>query len=340
MEIERKLKELRGFTFTKMEPLNVFSPCLDGIFLTRVNRIECKVQFYPSLTSRFSKDGVIVISNKEECEKIAEKLRRAIARLKAAKFLLEKMGSPAIKIFESPELSLILHPYKEDPEFFIHVEPGQHLEGLLDSQEDNTIAKIAHAVSIGIDSSLGASTAEEFVKTLPPFHTRPRGSRLVYLKISGEPRESTFDSLFESEKAALRETHPPIPFVEHEEDSEWETDVEESGTEDAQMQEDEVNSRRRDLVQEYISSMMDTYISTPPRIPTMTETLPLPADQPLFHIDSKECMICRTEWRNTAIVPCGHIPYCPPCSIKSTTDISDKCPVCRGPIKDLLRLFS
>lgn len=67
-------------------------------------------------------------------------------------------------------------------------------------------------------------------------------------------------------------------------------------------------------------------------------------------LTSAECLICLTNPRTVAVVPCGHVISCDPCSKKlsemikhsdgfSTADGS-KCPTCRGDVKVLLRLYA
>jgi hypothetical protein len=69
-----------------------------------------------------------------------------------------------------------------------------------------------------------------------------------------------------------------------------------------------------------------------------------------LELGSAECLICLTNPRTVAVVPCGHIISCDPCSKKlsemikhadgfSTVD-GTKCPTCRGDVKSLLRLYA
>jgi len=51
--------------------------------------------------------------------------------------------------------------------------------------------------------------------------------------------------------------------------------------------------------------------------------------------DDKTCVICLENERCVALIPRGHLCLCRGCSATQT-----KCPVCRTPIKDLLRTFS
>lgn len=64
----------------------------------------------------------------------------------------------------------------------------------------------------------------------------------------------------------------------------------------------------------------------------------------------EECIICLTNPRTVAVVPCGHVISCDPCAqklsvmIKHTDGVSavdgTKCPTCRGDVKLLLRLYA
>ncbi|KAL1546044.1 putative E3 ubiquitin-protein ligase LUL4 isoform X2 [Salvia divinorum] len=51
----------------------------------------------------------------------------------------------------------------------------------------------------------------------------------------------------------------------------------------------------------------------------------------------KECIICLTEDKNTAVLPCRHMCLCSGCA-KELRIQSDKCPVCRQPFKELLEI--
>ncbi|XP_042017043.1 probable E3 ubiquitin-protein ligase LUL4 isoform X2 [Salvia splendens] len=51
----------------------------------------------------------------------------------------------------------------------------------------------------------------------------------------------------------------------------------------------------------------------------------------------KECIICLTEDKNTAVLPCRHMCLCSDCA-KELRIQSNKCPVCRQPIEELLEI--
>lgn len=52
---------------------------------------------------------------------------------------------------------------------------------------------------------------------------------------------------------------------------------------------------------------------------------------------SKECVICMTEPKNTAVLPCRHMCMCSECA-KELRVRSDKCPICRQPIEELMEI--
>ncbi|KAL7003044.1 putative E3 ubiquitin-protein ligase lul4 [Sarracenia purpurea var. burkii] len=51
----------------------------------------------------------------------------------------------------------------------------------------------------------------------------------------------------------------------------------------------------------------------------------------------KECVICMTEPKNTAVLPCRHMCMCSECA-KELRLQSNKCPICRQPIKELMEI--
>jgi len=65
-------------------------------------------------------------------------------------------------------------------------------------------------------------------------------------------------------------------------------------------------------------------------VPSMPETSTMP-----FSDDDKSCIICLENERCVALIPCGHLALCKNCCGTQT-----KCPVCRTPIRDVLRTFS
>ncbi|KAF2575996.1 hypothetical protein F2Q70_00005854 [Brassica cretica] len=51
----------------------------------------------------------------------------------------------------------------------------------------------------------------------------------------------------------------------------------------------------------------------------------------------KECVICLTEPKDTAVMPCRHLCLCSDCA-KELRFQSNKCPICRQPIDELLMI--
>ncbi|KAL3349550.1 hypothetical protein AABB24_022586 [Solanum stoloniferum] len=51
----------------------------------------------------------------------------------------------------------------------------------------------------------------------------------------------------------------------------------------------------------------------------------------------KECVICMTEPKDTAVLPCRHMCLCGECA-KQLRHQSNKCPICRQPIEELLEI--
>ncbi|TVU19283.1 hypothetical protein EJB05_35422, partial [Eragrostis curvula] len=51
----------------------------------------------------------------------------------------------------------------------------------------------------------------------------------------------------------------------------------------------------------------------------------------------KECVICLTEPRDTAVIPCRHLCMCSECA-KALRFQSNKCPICRQPVEKLMEI--
>ncbi|KAA0049396.1 putative E3 ubiquitin-protein ligase LUL4 [Cucumis melo var. makuwa] len=51
----------------------------------------------------------------------------------------------------------------------------------------------------------------------------------------------------------------------------------------------------------------------------------------------KECVICMTEPKDTAVLPCRHLCMCSECA-KELRLQSNKCPICRQPIEELIEI--
>jgi hypothetical protein len=53
--------------------------------------------------------------------------------------------------------------------------------------------------------------------------------------------------------------------------------------------------------------------------------------------ESKECLVCLSEQRNTIIMPCGHMCVCLDCG-EALRSRKHNCPICRGLIGSLVPL--
>ncbi|KAF5752305.1 RING/U-box superfamily protein isoform 1 [Tripterygium wilfordii] len=53
--------------------------------------------------------------------------------------------------------------------------------------------------------------------------------------------------------------------------------------------------------------------------------------------DGKECVICMTDPKDTAVLPCRHMCMCSECA-KALRLQSNKCPICRQPIEELIEI--
>ncbi|KAI3790704.1 hypothetical protein L2E82_03947 [Cichorium intybus] len=51
----------------------------------------------------------------------------------------------------------------------------------------------------------------------------------------------------------------------------------------------------------------------------------------------EECVICMTEPKDTAVLPCRHMCLCSECA-KALRLQSNKCPICRQPIEELMEI--
>merc|ERR1711916_131793 len=52
--------------------------------------------------------------------------------------------------------------------------------------------------------------------------------------------------------------------------------------------------------------------------------------------ESNECVVCITDPRDTAVLPCRHLCLCAPCA-KQLRQRSNRCPICRVPFQSLLQ---
>ena len=66
-------------------------------------------------------------------------------------------------------------------------------------------------------------------------------------------------------------------------------------------------------------------------------TVAAPTSQP----DAEEtmCVVCFDAPREYAIVPCGHQCVCARCAEQLTKTRTPMCPVCRGPIRETMKVF-
>lgn len=53
--------------------------------------------------------------------------------------------------------------------------------------------------------------------------------------------------------------------------------------------------------------------------------------------ETRACVICITNEKQCAAVPCGHLMYCISCATKRQ---ETKCPMCRKKIKDVIRIYA
>jgi hypothetical protein len=53
---------------------------------------------------------------------------------------------------------------------------------------------------------------------------------------------------------------------------------------------------------------------------------------------SRECIVCLSEPRDTAVLPCRHMCLCNGCAELMRVQ-TNKCPICRAPVRNLLRVM-
>jgi hypothetical protein len=51
------------------------------------------------------------------------------------------------------------------------------------------------------------------------------------------------------------------------------------------------------------------------------------------------CVVCFDAPKEYAIVPCGHQCVCESCAEQLTETRTPMCPVCRGPIRETMKVF-
>jgi len=54
--------------------------------------------------------------------------------------------------------------------------------------------------------------------------------------------------------------------------------------------------------------------------------------------ESAECVVCMTDRRNTAVLPCRHVCLCTNCANIVRSQPSSKCPICRSQVDSLMQL--
>jgi hypothetical protein len=66
-----------------------------------------------------------------------------------------------------------------------------------------------------------------------------------------------------------------------------------------------------------------------------------PAEPALQANDAEEtqCVVCFDAPKEYAIVPCGHMCVCASCADQLTKTRTPMCPVCRGPIRETMKVF-
>jgi hypothetical protein len=67
----------------------------------------------------------------------------------------------------------------------------------------------------------------------------------------------------------------------------------------------------------------------------------VPPAAPAPHPDAEEtlCVVCFDAPKEYAIVPCGHVCVCASCAEQLTKTRTPMCPVCRGPIRETMKVF-
>ena len=53
-----------------------------------------------------------------------------------------------------------------------------------------------------------------------------------------------------------------------------------------------------------------------------------------------QCVVCMNNPREVAFIPCGHIVYCQACGQHIHGTQPNRCPTCRVPIQNLLRVYN
>jgi hypothetical protein len=77
------------------------------------------------------------------------------------------------------------------------------------------------------------------------------------------------------------------------------------------------------------------------RAQRMQARLGVPLAAPAPHPDAEEtmCVVCFDAPKEYAVVPCGHQCVCAGCAEQLTKTRTPTCPVCRGPIRETMKVF-
>jgi hypothetical protein len=77
------------------------------------------------------------------------------------------------------------------------------------------------------------------------------------------------------------------------------------------------------------------------RLQYMQAQLGVPLAAPAPHPDAEEtmCVVCFDAPKEYAVVPCGHQCVCAGCAEQLTKTRTPTCPVCRGPIRETMKVF-
>jgi hypothetical protein len=94
-------------------------------------------------------------------------------------------------------------------------------------------------------------------------------------------------------------------------------------------------------MEEEMAALALTMQSGALRMQQMQAQLGVPPAAPAPHPDAEEtmCVVCFDAPKDHAIVPCGHQCVCARCAEQLTKTRTPLCPVCRGPIRETMKVF-